>query len=385
MQKHKNIVIVAHKFLPQMDDDLVLFLNQKKHPNALHILHSFSDASDRKSYYRWYKDGTLHKEYSSKDYKSWPEPLIYLKELFFTIKWIAETKVRWDIYLGMDGLCVLFGNILRAFGYVKYTIFWAVDFVPQNRFISKLKHKIYEFINIQGYKRANEMWDLSPRMSEARHRFLNIHPDSYKKHRVVPYGMWIDRIKPCPYDLCEQNTLVFMGHLIPKQGVQLVLEAIPLIVKENPNFRFKVIGDGSFKSALIEKAKELNVDSYCNFVGKIVDSVLMEKEIARSCVAIAPYMKELDLWSYYADPGKVKTYLACGVPILLTDIPWNAQQIAHSRCGVIIGETKESIMQGVLDLMNAQKNAEFRKNALEYAKAFDYQNIFKEIYGELDL
>lgn len=55
-------------------------------------------------------------------------------------------------------------------------------------------------------------------------------------------------------------------------------------------------------------------------------SILLEM-IAKSCVAIAPYVKKLDTWTYYGDPGKVKTYLSCGAPVILTKLPWNASEI----------------------------------------------------------
>ncbi len=64
---NKRIVIVAHKFLPQMDDELFLYLNSKKYPEVVHIYHSFSDAKDRKSYFKFFKNGELVEEKETKD------------------------------------------------------------------------------------------------------------------------------------------------------------------------------------------------------------------------------------------------------------------------------------------------------------------------------
>lgn len=375
-----NIVIVSHKFLTQQDDDLVLFLNNKKYKNVLHIRHSFSDADNRCSYFTWYKDGALYKESRTRDYKDWREPLIYTKEFFFTFKWIFQGDMKWDYYIGMDGLCVSFGNIFRLFGKVKKTIFWAVDFVPDKRFESSLKNKTYHLINIAGYKRSDEMWDCSPRMAEGREKFLGIKMSNYKKHKVMPYGVWVDRIKKYDYSECEKNTLVFMGHLLPKQGVQLVIEVIPEIIKKFPSFKFKIIGGGSFKEPLIKLAADLKVAKYCDFKGKIDDIKVLESEIAKSCVAIAPYIKKLDTWTYYADSGKVKTYLACGVPVLLTDIPWNAKEIEDNKCGKIISEDKNDIANSIAEFMNSGHNQEYRNNAKKYSERFDYNKIFNNLW-----
>ena len=376
---YKNVVIVAHKFVTQPDDDLIHYLNEKKYYNIMHIQHSFSDAPDRCSYYTWYKLGQIYKEFRSNDYRDRNEVIIYLKEFFYTLKWVKESKIMWDIYIGMDGLCVYWGNLLRLLGRVKKTIFWAIDFVPANRFRSRTKNIVYHFINKQGYKKSDEMWDLSLRMAEARDKFLGISTNDYRMHRVVPYGVWTNRIKKYPYDECEQNTLVFMGHLIEKQGVQLIIKAIPEIIKYIPDFRFKIIGDGQYKNSLIALASDLNVIRYCDFKGKIDDHKNLENEIAKSCLSIAPYIKELDTWTYYADPGKVKTYLACGVPVLLTDISWNATEIVETGCGKIIPAETTTITAIISELMDSKNNQRYRDNAVKYSLKFDYTKIFNRL------
>jgi len=170
-----------------------------------------------------------------------------------------------------------------------------------------------------------------------------------------------------------------MGHLLEKQGVQLVLDAIPEILKKIPDFKFKIIGTGSYEDTLREKVKELSIEKYVYFLGKIEKNEDLENEIAKSCVAIAPYIEKLDTWTKYADPGKVKTYLACGIPVLLTDVPWNAREIERLECGKVITGEPKNIAENVIMLMNGDVNQELRNNAIEYSKGFDYKKVFKSI------
>jgi len=372
-----NVLIVAHKFLTQPDDDLILFLNRKKYGNVAHITHSFSDAPDRISKCVWYRDGELYKSWRSRDYRNCPEIFVYVKELTFTVISIFRSKIRWDMSVCMDGLCTFYAMIGRLFKRIGKVVYWAVDFVPESRFNSKIKNFVYHSINILGYKKADEMWDLSPRMLEAREKFLGIKLEDYKKHKVVPYGVWVDRIKKYSYEECEKNTLVFMGHLLEKQGVQLVLRAIPEVIKKVPDFKFKIIGGGSYWGELAKLVKELKVEKYCDFKGKIENDVELEDGIAKSCVAIAPYIKSLDTWTYYADPGKVKKYLGCGVPVLLTNVPWNASNIEKARCGLIINE--DNFVKDIILLMSKDVNIEFRQNCIKFAKSFDYNVIFSNL------
>lgn len=370
----KNIVIVAHKFLPQMDDDLALYLNKRKY-HVTHINHSFPDAKDRRSCLTEYKSGKISNEIKTLDYKFLPEIFIYLKELFFTFRWLRHSDKKFDLYIGMDGLCSLFGLMLRYFCLCRKVVYWSVDFVPINRFNNNWKSFIYHRINIFACKQADEVWDLSPRMAKGRAKYFNLGKLAYKSHKVVQNGIWLNRITNVPYSKCEKNTLVFMGHLMKKQGVQFIIKRIPEIIKKIPNFKFKIIGEGNYKKDLESLVNSKSVKKYCLFLGRL-SNIDLENEISKSCVAIAPYILSRDSYTYYADPGKVKTYLACGVPLLLTDLPWNAHEIEKNKCGLVILDKGQNLVEKLTYIMQPKINIKFRKNAIEYSKTFDYEKIF---------
>lgn len=374
----KSIAIVTHKYLPQPDDDLVYYLKKRKGYKIFHIKHSFPDAKDRRSVLDMYLDGIRIKETKTLDYIFLPEALVYFKELFFTIKWLVFAKRKCDLYIGMDGLCTFFGLLLKNLGVCRKVIYWNMDFVPFGRFKSRWKNFLYHKVNSFTCKKADEVWDLSPRMAEGRKKYLGINKGDYKFHRVVPYGVWAERIKKIDYSRCEKNTLVYMGHLMQKQGVDLVIRNIPEIIKQIPSFKFKIIGDGNYRKHLVKLSKELFVSKYCQFLGRI-GNIRLEKEIAKAAVAIAPYLKTKDSYTYYADSGKVKTYLACGVPVFMTDLPWNAKEIERNKCGLIINDDGSDLVKKLLRIIGSSVNKEFRKNAIEYSKNFDYEKIFSKL------
>lgn len=375
-----NVAIVTHKFVTHPDDALVEYLNEEKRANVIHICHSFYDASDRKSYYSWYKKGKLFQYKETIDYKFLPEPMLYLKEVWFSFWWLFFSPLKWNLYVGMDGLCILVGNILKFFRKVAHTVYWAIDFVPKNRFENEWKNKIYHAINTHGYKNSDEMWDLSPRMAEAREKYLGLKKTDYKKIQVVPYGMYLDRIKRFSYEKCEQNTLVFMGHIKKSQGVQIVIQALPKLIRTNKKIKLKIIGTGPYIEDLKKLTKKLKVDTHCVFLGRIEKHLDVEKEIAKSVISFAPYIRKLDKWTYYADPGKVKTYLACGVPVIMTNLPWNSKEIEENKCGLIVSENPSDLLKAVQLLLQPQMNMDYRKNAIRYARSFDYGEMFRLLF-----
>jgi glycosyltransferase involved in cell wall biosynthesis len=169
-----------------------------------------------------------------------------------------------------------------------------------------------------------------------------------------------------------------MGHLLEKQGVQLAIRALPTVLRRIPEARLKIIGGGRYRAPLEQLAHDLGVASHCDFRGKIEDPRELEDEVARSAVAVAPYVASLDTWTRYADPGKVKTYLACGVPVLVTDVPWNAREIEARGCGRVVGENVDEIAGEIVNMMEEGTNRAMRARAREYAATFGWRAIFAE-------
>jgi glycosyltransferase involved in cell wall biosynthesis len=79
---------------------------------------------------------------------------------------------------------------------------------------------------------------------------------------------------------------------------------MPDILERIPDFQFKIIGGGRYRRALEQLAESMGVAHRCTFLGKIEDIRELERQVARSAVAIAPYVRALDTWTAYADPGR---------------------------------------------------------------------------------
>lgn len=370
-----KILVLSHRFLTNPGDELKKYLLNKK-IDFVYIYHSFSEAENRCSYLEYYKDGKLLKKKKGLDFMGFPEPIIYIKEFFYTFFWLVQFG-KFQKAVCLDGLCANYIFIFRSLRRIKKIHFWAIDFVPNQRFSSKLKNWTYHFINKRGYKKSDEMWDLGPRMIEAREKYISFPRDGYKNHQVVPFGCWTKDYPKVAWKNIDKSTLVFMGHMMPKQGVLEVVLAVPQIIKSIPNFKLKLIGGGKFLEKIKKTVKEKKLEKYVDIKGKINSHKELEYEIATSALAIAPYNPKLDIWTYFTDPGKVKVYLACGVPVLLTDRVFHLNKIVENKCGAEIKCESNDIAEKAIDfLSNLEKIKKYRKNALNYAKSFDWEMIF---------
>ena len=135
------------------------------------------------------------------------------------------------------------------------------------------------------------------------------------KQIVVPIGVWekdiVKKIK-----VKNDYRLIFVGHLLEKQGVQEVIRAMPAILKKLPRVSLTIIGGGEYEQPLRELVESLSLEKHVQFMGWQSDQAAIQKEIIKSDIALATYMpsgRDTTNFSYYADPTKNKniSFLRC--------------------------------------------------------------------------
>lgn len=374
-----KVIIVTHVYTSGPGQDFEEFLNTKLVKKVLFIGHPlFFNKNLSGSSYRICEYGKLVKEHKT-TIKDIPILLEYLLDSFKTIYYVLIQKEKWDLFVGCNCLNAAVGVILQRLGIVNRSIYYVIDYTPK-RFPNPLINYIYHKIDRFSVKYSFRTWNLSPRMIEGRNRFFNI-PTG--KQIVLPLGVWYDRIPRCNFNEIYKYTLVFMGHVLKKQGIQYVIEAIPIIIKAIPEFKFLVVGGGEYLDEIKKLTNATKMDKYVTFTGKIEKHEDLEKILAKCAVAVAPYETNLakldasDNFTYYADPSKIKVYLACGLPVLLTDVSYNAQVIQAKKCGRIITNNPNEIAHAVIELMNDSSVLEqYRNNAIEFAQSFNWNTIF---------
>ena len=306
---------------------------------------------------------------------------IALVDYLFDFVWVLYHSFRFgkvDLFIGIDPLNAAAGLMLRKFNKVGKVIYYGIDFVPV-RFGSKILNSLFHRLEPYCVKHSDEVWNVSDRMKEGRKEFLGLDPDAYKQ-KTVPIGIYPVKNKRIRHN----SEILFVGHLLKKQGVQKVLEALPIILKKIPETTFTIVGGGEYESHLIKKAQQLNIYAKTAFKGWVKDKKELAKIMAQADVAVACYVpetKKLKNFSYYADPTKIKEYLNSGLAVIVTDVPYNAKEIQEKECGIIVEYKKEAIAQAIIGLLKNQKKLEkFQQNASDYAKKFKWERIFDKAF-----
>lgn len=375
---NKHVVIATHYLVYGAPQALRDYFLLKKIKRLLFIAHPLK-VDNTNSYREVIEEGRVVQKKESR-IRTYISIFNYFIESFLTVFWVFQEKNTVDIFFGVDPLNAAVGILLKKLGKVKKVTYYTIDFVP-NRFGNQLLNNMYQGIDAFCLRNADETWNVSPRIAEGREKLRGLRRKDYPLQKVVPIGVWFDKVKRLPFAKIKKHQLLFVGHLLEKQGVQLVLEAMPEILKKIPDFHFLIVGGGEYEESLKSKIKSLKLQGHVTFTGWIKDRAKLDTIMADSALAIAMYDKTKDTFTYYADPTKLKDYLSAGLPILLTDVPFNAQDIQKASCGIIVQYDSKILAKAIIKVLQDEKTLHtYRNNAITYIQKFDWEKIFDRAF-----
>jgi len=304
------------------------------------------------SFFRRYAYGYKYHEHRLKSFLTQHHfllPLVLLK-WWWNIFICAEGN--YDEYIGISHSFALFGVILKKLGRVKRVIYYCIDYYQND--------PIMAWIDRINCHYADEVWDISQQINHQRDFF------AYPRPKIVPLS-YSDKYLHFKVNLDSQR-LVFVGSLSDNQGLDIVIKAMPLIEKKYPLIHFWIIGDGYYRKE-IEKIKGPNVSCF----GFIEDDTQVCNFLASSAIGIAMFTTVNNKNILCADPGKIKLYAMCGLPVITTK---------HYKYdfGVIADETPEDFARAVDYLLNDKERLlEYKQRSYEWGKQFITTEVMKKI------
>lgn len=375
--KKSSVVVTTHYHAPTPVVQLENFLKRRV-KRLVFIIHPFPFAKDLRPHYRIWKNGNLVEEKFAPVVKL-PTLFWYLKDFFLTVFWLAKLG-RFDLSIGISGFDTLPGLIFKKFDRVKKVVLYTIDYVPK-RFGNSFLNSIYHFIDRTSVQNSDGVWNLSPAMVWEREK-RGIDKGFRQKQITVPIGTDITPHRSL--SKFHHFQIAYTGHLTRRQGVQLVIQAMPEILRKIPKAKFVVIGSGEYLNELKKLTRSLNLEKKIKFTGFLPDDYQVYKILTNSAVAVAPYEDSPDNFVRYTDPGKVKTYLSAGLPVVITKVPHIAFELEESKCGLAIKFDKDEFVEAVRKLLiNPEVLAVYRKNAREFAKKFEWNKVYGQAFQNL--
>ncbi len=378
---NKRVVVVSHIYaLGPPIVDLEEYLRSRVRKLTIIGL-PFSYSRIEKSFLRQYEGKQKRFELEKKPFirRDW---YLYGRDFVLALWWGFRAG-KTDVFIGIDNVNAFVGLILRFFHRTEVVVYYTIDYNPE-RFSNNLMNSIYHWIDTQCVKRANWVWNLASVMVDEREK-KGISPQYQAKQLTVPIGVNLN-IKPKPAVKRHPYEIAYMGHLRAGQGVEFLIDAFPSVVKQIPQAKLAILGGGELLLSLRHKVKQMKLEESVYFSGFVKDSRDLDERLSLAQVAVAPYEDTPGNYTRYTDPGKPKSYLALGIPIVITKVPQFAKVIDKRKAGVAIDFDQKQLVSAIVELLKDQKKwQQYHNNALALANEYKWDDLFDKAFRSMKM
>lgn len=177
----------------------------------------------------------------------------------------------------------------------------------------------------------------------------------------------------------QENSFVYVGSLSYDKGIDVAVEAFAKFHKFNSNSSLHIYGDGPLRRYIQTLICKYNLHRVVHLYGNQLN---IESVLAKYSIFLFP--------SRYEGFGIAQVEaMACGLPIIASNIPVNIELNRKSKAGLLFNsEDVESLYDAMIH-MHGSNIAEFSRNGIEFAKSFSieiigeqWENLFKTLLSQ---
>lgn len=243
---------------------------------------------------------------------------------------------------------------------------------PTNRFLKFVQYKNSDVVLVSIPKNSKEFQD-----------FLRVYRVSTEKIRFIWEGVDTEMFNPKTY--CDEikfqyggPIILFVSSLHPRKGIRYLIMAMPKILKEIPDAKLLIFGEGYQGKYLQHLTKKLELEKNVIFGGFIRDELLPRFYASADVYA---YPALVDGW-----PLTPMEAMACGTPVVGSNLG-AIREIVQDAGMLCEPRNSKQLAEAIIELL-LDKNLrnEFREKGLNLVKRkFTWQKIcerYIQIYEE---
>ncbi len=121
-------------------------------------------------------------------------------------------------------------------------------------------------------------------------------------------------------------TLVCAARLSPAKRIDVLLDALGMLLTEPVSWRCLILGTGPLEAELRARADRLGLSGRVTFLGHVDD--------------VRPHLREADLFVLSSDkeglPLALLEAMACGLPAIVTDVGGTREAVDHKETGLLV-------------------------------------------------
>lgn len=252
-------------------------------------------------------------------------------------------------------------GLQRLLGRVRYA-FWVWDWFPPLR----LSLKIYAAVLRFYAKRVDSLYALTPAIA------AKIGGSA----KVAMLGM--KRLPCADIDRSASRCILVVGQLRHGQGIEGVLE----FMRSHEEYSLSLLGAAAhgFESEIEARIKEWHLEGRVTFPNRFVTQDELSSSAAKCFCGLALYDTGADNFTHYADPGKVKSYLEMGLPVVMTRISDIVPYVEKFKAGEVVDSVSE--LPTALGRIAASPQT-YTEGVRAFTSYFDYNEYYNANFGEM--
>ncbi|MEM3466681.1 MAG: glycosyltransferase family 4 protein [Candidatus Jordarchaeales archaeon] len=180
---------------------------------------------------------------------------------------------------------------------------------------------------------------------------------------IIPHPLDVSRFRFSEGNL-GKPTVLFVGSLIRVHGVDLLIEAVPHVIKKVPNVRIIVVGSGPRHKYIEDLIKRRGISHAVKLVGRVTNPSVLAQIYAESTVVVIPLRYRGYILSLVAEEA-----MASGRPVVTT-MTLDPELANH---GVyMVKSSPENIAKAVVSIlrMEREKYHQLCVSARKYIEEF---------------
>ena len=180
---------------------------------------------------------------------------------------------------------------------------------------------------------------------KAREFLLSVHDVAPRKIEVIPHGIpdfpFLEtHHAKAKFDLAGKMIILTFGLLSPNKGVEIMLDAMPEIIKSSPNALYVILGathpnlmrqqGEAYRESLMARVRDLGIEDHVVFFNQFVDQATLLDFISMCDVYTTPYLNEAQMTS-----GTLAYSFGLGKAVVSTPY-WHAKELLSDGCGILV-------------------------------------------------
>jgi len=175
----------------------------------------------------------------------------------------------------------------------------------------------------------------------------------------------------------DDKVILFFGYIRKYKGLDILLEAMPHIIKEDPSVKLLIAGEFYDEFDFYKRMLDpLGISKHVYMLNKFIPNEEVEKYFAPADVVILPYRSGTQSGILNVAYGFLK-------PAIVTDVGGLAEFIDEGKTGYVIKpDSAEAIAESVLRFYRERDKINFAGNIIERTKKNSFNNL-PEIFDRI--